>query len=99
MKKRLLLLLLAVTLLCACTGTPTPSTDTTAKIVVPAFSGHLCGIENTETLLQFPVFIPEDAELDSSDIRRVVLSGEGVEIETSSPHLFGQAESSLSGFD
>lgn len=98
MKKRLLVLFLAVTLLCSCTGTPTHSANATAKVVAPAFSGYVCGMEDTETFLQFPILIPEDVELDNSAIRRVVLSGKDVEVETSSPHLFGQTESGVSGY-
>lgn len=99
MKKRLAFLLLFVAvLLCSCTAKPnTAATDAVVK--VPAFSGYICGTEGTETLLQLPILIPEDLELDNNTIRRVVLSGNDVEVETSSPHLSGQTESGVSGYD
>lgn len=76
-KRYLLAAVILLLFACACGAKTVDSDPEELSVKAPPFGGYICGYENTETLVQVPIFLPVGYELTDNEICRITLSGEG----------------------
>lgn len=99
-------ILFGVLVLCFLTACkPNAVPDSTAapeeggpNLKAPAFSGYVCGYQGSTTLLQLPVFLPEDEDFSLNGVTAMEISGDGVSFPCSSYSLSSFTECNYDGY-
>ena len=99
-------ILFGVLVLCFLTACkPNAVPDSTAapeeggpNLKAPAFSGYVCGYQGSTTLLQLPVFLPEDEDFSLNGVTAMEISGDGVSFPCSRYSLSSFTECNYDGY-